>query len=218
MSLTSTPLYKVYRKARFGEPVIVVSGLPRSGTSLTMRMLAMGGVPILADDTRGADESNPLGYFEYPRVERLNVDTDREWLREARGRAVKVISFLLTYLPESLNYKVLFVNRDLDEVIASQDKMLSSRGEAVGAHGGDDLRREYQNHLLRIDVFLRRRPWFERLDVDYNRMVADPGPEARRMAAFLGVAVDIDRMAEAVSPDLYRNRRPRTPRAWDDQR
>src|SRR5688572_8574386 len=120
-----------------GEPIVVVSGLPRSGTSMMMNMLAAGGLEILSDDQRMADIDNPKGYFELERIKNLEKETDKSYLRAARGKAVKVISFLIKDLPDENDYRVLFMRRDLDEVLASQQKMIdrleSSDSEADAA-------------------------------------------------------------------------------------
>lgn len=117
------------QRFRYGAAVVVVSGLPRSGTSLLMNMLAAGGLPVLTDGVRAADADNPHGYFELERVKNLEHDADKAWLRDARGRGVKVISHLLKELPADNYYKVLFSVRDLGEVVASQNTMLRHRHE-----------------------------------------------------------------------------------------
>ncbi len=142
----------LYRRLRFGKPIVVVSGLPRSGTSMTMKMLEAGGVPIVTDGKRTADESNPKGYFEFEPVMRLHEDPDKRWLVEARGKAVKIISFLLASLPETHNYKVIFMHRDLYEVMASQSKMLEQRGAPKGAEADAHVRANMHGHVLSIDV------------------------------------------------------------------
>ena len=119
---------RLYRRIRYGEPVIIVSGLPRSGTSMAMQMLAAAGVSVVTDGVREAGEDNPKGYYEDERVKDLHKETqDGAWVREARGKAIKIISFLLKDLPETNNYKVIFMRRDLSEVLASQQKMLDRR-------------------------------------------------------------------------------------------
>ena len=116
------------RRRRYGEPIVIVSGLPRSGTSMMMKMLEAGGVPIMTDAIRTADVDNPKGYYEYERVKELEKETDKRYVREGRGKALKVISFLLKELPDDNFYRVVFMRRDLGEVISSQNKMLDRRG------------------------------------------------------------------------------------------
>src|SRR5688572_12632893 len=112
-----------------GPPVIVVSGLPRSGTSMMMRMLEAGGIPILSDGERPADVDNPFGYYEDARVLDLAGRPDRRWVAQARGRALKVVSHLLAHLPHENVYDVILMRRELGDVIASQNRMLERLGE-----------------------------------------------------------------------------------------
>ena len=186
-------------------PIIVVSGLPRSGTSMMMRMLAAGGVPILSDAIRSADESNPVGYFEFEPVKDLAKGAPSAWLDEARGKAVKIIAFLLTWLPETHEYRVLFMRRDLGEIVASQREMLARRGEP-SASDDEHLPGIYAEHLETIARFLSRRKCFSTLDVDYRSVISHPEEEARRIAAFLRRDLDIAAMAAAVDSRLYRQR------------
>ena len=110
------------------QPIVIVSGLPRSGTSMMMKMLEAGGIPLLTDSIRQADEDNPKGYYEFERAKKL-PDGDTAWLKEARGKAVKIIAALLMELPQGYTYQVLFMHRNIQEVLASQSKMLARRGE-----------------------------------------------------------------------------------------
>ncbi len=176
---------------------------------MTMKMLRAGGLDIVTDGIRAADESNPEGYFELERVLTLDKSEDQSWLVAARGRAVKIISALLPHLPESNNYKVIFMHRDLPEVIASQNAMLSRRVGAAGTgSSGDERTRElFEAHLVQIRNLLERRACFETLHVDYRDVLAQPRPQAERIASFLGRRLDTVRMAEAVNPSLHRNRR-----------
>ncbi len=199
-------MLELWRRVRAGRPVVVVSGLPRSGTSMAMKMLAAAGLELVTDEVRTADEDNPKGYFEDERVKDLAGTTDRRWVATARGKVIKVVSSLLLYLPPQYRYRVVFMRRDLDEVLASQAKMLERRGE--GAAGGDEeLRDSYVQHLEKVAFQLRYRPNFEALYVDYRDVLEHPEAQARRIADFLGGGLDVARMAEAVDPNLYRNRR-----------
>ena len=202
-------LSSLIRRIRVGPPIVVVSGLPRSGTSMMMRMLEAGGVPIVADGVRTADVSNPRGYFELEAVKELDKPgRPLPWLPAARGRAVKIISFLLTWLPEDYDYRVIFMDRDLDEVLASQHQMLERRGEAPAdaARQAADMRATYESHLTQVRRFLGVRPCFSTLEVSYRDAVADPSGTAARVAAFLGRRLDTAAMARAVEASLYRNR------------
>lgn len=183
---------------------MVVSGLPRSGTSMAMKMLEAGGLRVVTDGRRGADEDNPRGYYEDERVKDLHLERDKTWLREARGKVVKIISFLLKSLPADNNYKVLFMRRNLREIVASQNKMLDRRGE------GNDTTDERAVRLLDEQVrdarFFLRRPQFHVLELDYAEMLRDARPQALRIAEFLGETLDVDKMAQVVDVQLYRNR------------
>jgi hypothetical protein len=197
---------KRYRRLRYGEPVVVVSGLPRSGTSMTMQMLAAAGVSVVTDGIRQAGEDNPKGYFEDERVKDLHKDNeDRSWLRNARGKAVKIISFLLKDLPATNNYKVIFMKRALPEVLASQKKMLERRNE-VDESGDDRMLELWENHLWRVFYLLKHADQFESLEIAYSDVIGDPLREARRIRDFLELKADPEKMAAAVDESLYRNR------------
>lgn len=188
-----------------GAPIVVVSGLPRSGTSMAMKMLEKGGLPTVQDGVRQADDDNPRGYYEDERVMRLAESLDRSWLRAARGKAIKIISYLLKELPRSNRYQVIFMRRNLDEVLRSQAKMLENRGEKNPAPD-DEMRKTYEDHLRQVDELCARHGTMERLDVDYARMVEDPRREAQRIADFLGGHLDVNAMATVADKSLYRNR------------
>ncbi len=172
---------------------------------MMMKMLESGGIPIVSDDLRPADESNPQGYYELERVKELDKGGDTSWLRAARGSVVKIIAYLLRYLPQDLNYRVVFMQRDLAEVLASQSKMLVSRGEPSDTED-ERMRRLYVGHLAQSRRLLSDRPCFESVEIHYRDAIADPEEAARRVADFLGQELNISDMAAAVNPDLYRNR------------
>src|SRR5262245_23791404 len=195
-----------FRRLRRGAPIVVVSGLPRSGTSMAMKMLEAGGVPIVTDGIRTADESNPKGYYEFERVKELDKNGDTAWLGDARGKAVKIISFLLTYLPDAYDYQIVFMNRDVDEVLASQNKMLTARGEAGGTADDAQMREAYGKHLEKVGRFLRNRACFTTLQVAYRDVIDDPMREARRINEFLGGRLNVEQMAAVADRELYRNR------------
>src|SRR5262249_47410480 len=161
------------RERRYGAPIVIVSGLPRSGTSMMMKMLEAGGVPIMTDAIRTADIDNPKGYYEYERVKDLEKESDKSYVREGRGKALKVISFLLKELPDDNYYRVVFMRRDLDEVISSQNKMLDRRGEQ-SIDDREMMAEAYRNHLAAVKILVRNRPNFEMLEVRYDHAVKDP--------------------------------------------
>ena len=203
-------LRRLYRRARFGEPIIVVSGLPRSGTSMLMKMLEAGGVPLVTDGLREADEDNPKGYYEDERVKRLGQETDRGWLASARGKGIKVISYLLRSLPSDFNYRVIFLKREIEEVLASQKKMLARRREKDDSPP-ERMRALFEDDLWRASYLLRHAPQFETLEVRYADVVARPLEQALRVAEFLGARLDVEAMAAVVDPQLYRNRATQRP-------
>lgn len=200
--------HRVLRRVRSGKPIIIVSGLPRSGTSMAMKMLAAGGMPVLTDGVRTADESNPKGYYELEAVKELHKQSDTSWLEGARGKAVKVVSFLLTWLPETYEYKVIFMQRDLREVIASETTMLLRRGQPVDLASEEHTRLVYQQHLDKVDKFLSNRRCFSTLKLNYREALERPEEAARRIQAFIGRPLDVEQMARATDPSLYRNRVP----------
>jgi len=199
-------LRDISRRLRYGKPVVVVSGLPRSGTSMAMKMLDAAGMELVVDNIRIADEDNPKGYYEDERVKDLANSEDTRWLGAARGKVIKVVTSLLNYLPQDYAYRVVFMRRNLHEVLASQAKMLERRDEE--SHTGDDeLLDMYQAHLEKVGFQLRFRKNFEVLYLDFADVVRDPLVQARRMADFVGGGLDSERMAGAVDASLYRNRR-----------
>jgi hypothetical protein len=186
------------------EPVIVVSGLPRSGTSLAMQMLHAGGVPAVTDGLRTRDDDNPRGYFEFERVKQLR--TDKAWLDDASGKAVKVIHLLLMELPDDRPYRVVFMQRDLREVVKSQSTMLARSGRTGGGLPPERLMAVYEQQLKTVDAWLAARPGFGVLRVPYAELVRDPDAWVARVAAFVGGPLDLAAMRAAVDPSLHRNR------------
>lgn len=198
---------RVVKQLARRKPIIVVSGLPRSGTSMAMKMLHAGGMPVLIDGIRRADISNPKGYFEFEPVKALDKGGDVAWLDDARGKAVKIISFLLTWLPETYEYKVIFMRRDLRETVASQNTMLAHRGEVADGSNDERLLRTYGEHLDKVARFLAVRSCFSTLPLEYRDVIEDPRIAARRIRDFIGEPLDVDVMSAVADPALYRNRR-----------
>jgi len=194
------------RRRRYGAPVVVVSGLPRSGTSMMMRMLEAGGIAPFSDGQRVADVDNPEGYYEYERVKDLEKDPDKRWVRAARGRALKVISFLLRHLPDDNAYRIVYMRRHLDEVLRSQDKMLDRLGNAAPGADLEAMKEAYRNDIVAARLYARKQPHMELIEIHYADAIADPRATARRVNEFLGGHLDEDAMAAAVNEKLYRNR------------
>lgn len=185
-------------------PVTVVSGLPRSGTSMMMRILEHGGLDALTDQEREPDPDNPRGYYEYEPVKGLD-EGHTAWLDEATGKAVKVISALLRHLPDDYTYRVVFMRRNLDEVLASQRRMLERRGEENEVDE-DELKEQFATHLRRVESWAQGEPNVDYIYANYNRIVEDPRARLERIAEFVPADLDVDRMCEVVDPDLYRQR------------
>jgi len=183
--------------------IIVVSGLPRCGTSLMMQMLANGGIEVVADHIRCADTDNPRGYYEFERVKKIKDDAS--WLPDARGKAVKMVSQLLYDLPPSERYRIIFMERDMDEMLDSQEKMLKRLGRKATPR--EEIKPAFTKHLDRLFQWLGRQPNMHVLRISYNELLRHPQEQARIVCDFLGGNIDLERMTQAVDRDLYRNRK-----------
>ena len=184
--------------------VTIVSGAPRSGTSMMMRMLAEGGIPALTDGVRQPDRDNPHGYFEYEPVKRTRDDAS--WLDGARGRAVKMVHVLLRDLPADRACRVILMRRDLTEMLASQRLMLERLGREKGKISDERMAEIFAAQLDDTERWLRGHAAFSCLAMNYNDVVADPRPHVARIAEFLGGGLDEQAMCAVVDPNLYRNR------------
>ena len=184
--------------------ITVVSGLPRSGTSLMMQMLSAGGLPALTDDLRQADESNPRGYFEFEPVKRLR--TDRGWLDQARGRAVKIIHVLLRELPTdgTYQYRVILMKRPMEEILASQRAMLKRQGKPSADEAM--LAKIYTSQFAQVEEWLGAQPTFLFLLVEYHDVLKEPREVAANIDAFLGGGLDVGAMVQVVDPTLHHQR------------
>ena len=184
--------------------IMVVSGLPRSGTSMMMRAIHAGGIDALTDHLRTADEDNPKGYFEFEPVKKTKENAS--WLRTAPGKVVKMVYRLLYDLPGEYAYRVVFMQRDLGEVLASQKKMLVRSGKEGSPIGDEQMAMLFQAELDKCRQWLAARPNFSVLYVNHREMIQNPAAECRRINDFLGGGLDVDAMAQTVDPTLYRNR------------
>jgi hypothetical protein len=199
-------LFGSFRAPKQASFVTVVSGLPRSGTSMMMKMLEAGGIPPITDHQRTADEDNPKGYYEFERVKKL-ADGDTAWVADAQGKTVKVISALLEHLPPGYSYKVVFMRREMGEILASQKQMLIRADKPTDKVSDDKLAELYSNHLAKIAAWMESQPGVTVLYIDYNAMLRDPRPSLAEINRFLGDGLDMEKMAEIVDPSLYRQRR-----------
>jgi hypothetical protein len=185
--------------------ITVVSGLPRSGTSMMMKMLEAGGIQPMTDEIREADEDNPKGYYEFERVKQMDQG-DTSWVSGAQGRVIKVISALLKHLPGDQQYRVVFVRRNMPEILASQRKMLVHRGEDPNKMDDKQMAMLFEKHLKQVEEWLGAQPNFRVLYVHYSDVLADPLPQIDKINAFLGGKLDPRAMSSVVDPNLYRNR------------
>ena len=199
-------LKRLFKHRRFENPVIIVSGLPRSGTSMLMSMLSAGDVPLVVDGVREADEDNPKGYYELERVKALDKPGDKSWVGETRGKGIKIISFLLPNLPEAYDYKVIFLRRSLPEVLASQRKMLERRGETPGDASDEELADMFAVHLSKVERLMASGDNYDVMYVEHRQTIDDPRQVAEDINTFLGGHLDVAAMATVVDGQLYRNR------------
>ena len=185
--------------------ITVVSGLPRSGTSMMMKMLEAGGLDVLTDDIREADEDNLKGYYEDERVKVLHEDN--AWVGEAEGQVIKVISYQLKHLPKDHEYRIIFMERKIPEVLASQKKMMIRRGEPSDDVSDDLMTGIFQKHLDEIYSWLSEQKNMQVLFISYNDSLEDPKPTVNKVNSFLGGEMHIDNMMQVVDPKLYRQRK-----------
>ncbi len=184
--------------------VVVVAGLPRSGTSMMMQMLAAAPLPVLSDGKRAADSDNPRGYLELEAATRLRQD--KAWLLDARGHAVKIVAQLLPHLPSDQSYRVVFMDRDPKEVLQSQKAMLERLGRDAAKLTDEQLELAYRQQLKQVGIWLARQPNIKTLFVSHREAIAEPHAVAAKVDAFLGGGLDTAAMAAAVDKSLYRQR------------
>lgn len=184
--------------------IIIVSGLPRSGTSMMMKMLEAGGLEIITDSLRTADEDNRNGYYELEEVKELNKDSDKSWLRECQGKVVKIISQFLPHLPVEYTYKVIFMQRKMSEILASQNQMLIRRGTQADKASDEKLSILFERHLEQIKEFLEEKPNFNVIYVPYNDIIADQDKYIYDINQFLCGRLNTDKMKRVVDVSLYR--------------
>src|SRR5215204_4071756 len=183
----------------------IVSGLPRSGTSLMMNMLAAGGLEVLTDQLRTPDDDNPVGYFELEDVKKL-MKGEHTWLAKSNGKAVKVISTLLPYLPSGYHYRIVFMRRAIEEVLASQRKMLINRGEDPHKISDEQMAEMFQKDLQQSERWINSQAHATRININYTQLMANPRPLAAEINTFLGGGLDEDKMLSVIDTSLYRHR------------
>jgi uncharacterized membrane protein len=182
----------------------IVSGLPRSGTSMMMKMLFAGGMSAFIDNIRKADEDNKQGYYELEIVKKL--ENDISFLEEAKGKSVKIISALLKHLPEKYQYKIIFMKRDLDEVLASQKQMLIRRGEPTDQISSEKMKEIFLKHLQQVEDWLSKQSNIKVLYANYKDFFVEPEVNIKRINKFLGDSLDADKMKDVIDKSLYRQK------------
>jgi hypothetical protein len=184
--------------------ITIVSGLPRSGTSLLMRMLVAGGFPVLTDEVRQADKDNPTGYFEWERIKQLPQQP--ELMQEAEGKVVKVVSQLLFALPDGHDYQILFMQRPLAEVLASQAEMIRRRGTSGAALPQAALAAALATHLNQVRVWLREKASLSSCYVEYHQLLFEPLRTSQMIREFVKRPLEVAAMSRQVDQSLYRQR------------
>ena len=184
--------------------IVIVSGLPRSGTSLMMQMLDLGGIEAVSDGIRSPDVDNPRGYYEFEIVKKIKEDAS--WIPDTRGKVFKMVSQLLYDLPKGETYRIVFMQRDFDEMLASQEKMLARLGRPAAPR--EEIKRAFRAHLEKLHAWLPKQENMHVLLVKHHDLVSDPRAEVARVNAFFGGRLDEEKMVAAVDPSLYRNRKP----------
>jgi len=187
------------------QDIIIVSGLPRSGTSLMMKMLEAAGLELLVDHVREADEDNPKGYYELEDVKQMK-DGNLDWVAEAPGKAVKVVAPLLPYLPSVHSYKILFMRRAMSEILASQKQMLIRRGQDPNAIPDEMMAQVFEKQLADVLDWLTQSPNIEFVEIPYADLVAGQDAPLKQTGDLLGMDLDIEAMRAVVDPKLYRQR------------
>jgi hypothetical protein len=172
---------------------------------MMMKMLEAGGLPLLVDNLRIPDDDNPAGYYEFEPVKKLGKG-DFDWLADAQGKAVKVIAALLVHLPTTYTYHVIFMRREMAEILASQKKMLLHRGEDPNKINDDEMAHLFEKHLSQILTWIDQQSHLKKIDINYNQLLKDPGPQAEQINHFLGDILNLEEMVKVINPDLYRQR------------
>ena len=184
--------------------VILVSGLPRTGTSMMMKAIHAGGIEPIVDNIRKADEDNPKGYYEFEPVKKTKEDAS--WLNDALGKVVKMVYRLLYDLPAEFQYRVVFMRRDIKEVLASQNKMLERSGKSGGGISDEQMEALFAAELAKCEKWLAEQPNFNVLSVVHRDMINDAATQVQKINDFLDGGLDTEAMASTVDPALYRNR------------
>jgi hypothetical protein len=185
--------------------IYIVSGIPRSGTTMMMRMLEAGGMEVLTDHKRRPDDDNPNGYYEYENVKYLKDDSS--WLLNEDGKAIKIISSLLQFLPSTKRYKIIFMQRVMEEILASQKKMLERAEQSTRSDLDKTLAIKFETHLKKISYWLEKQKNINTIYINYRDVLANPDKNAKIISEFLSLSLDVVKMAQVVDKNLYRQRK-----------
>lgn len=194
----------VIAKREVKDPILIVSGLPRSGTSMMMQMLESGGIEVFTDNVRAADQNNPKGYYEHEAVKRLA--SDKKWLPNAKNKLVKIISHLLVHLPEKYNYKIVFMERDINEIIQSQHKMLVQLGKAKADTYPAGLDMTFKENVEKIKLWAKKHHNVDILTINHKDIIKDAAGQVNKIKDFLNIDLDIDKMCSVVDKSLHRTK------------
>lgn len=184
--------------------ITIVSGLPRSGTSLMMQILKAGGIQILTDNIRSADVDNPRGYFEYEKVK--NLQNDNSWLQEAEGKALKVIAQLTPYLPIDFNYSVILMKRNIDEILLSQGKMVENLGGRKATVGSEVLKKVFEVQLKKCEEYINANKNFKKYEADFNKLVSGNIEIIKNLNSHLDLKLKLENITGVIDKSLYRNK------------
>jgi hypothetical protein len=185
--------------------VTVVTGLPRSGTSVLMQILEAGGMEILTDNIRTSDEDNPKGYYEFEAVKQTKKDAS--WVANAVGKAVKMVYRLLYEMPKEYEYRVIFTRRNMDEVLQSQKIMLERMGNNEQGISDEKFAEMFKKDLAKIDEWIEEQDNISVISVNYKDVIENPQEQCRKINEFLGGGLDVEKMPLVVDACLYRNRK-----------
>jgi len=198
-------LKKFFVTNKKDDTILIVSSLPRCGTSMMMQMLEAGGIPPMTDHIREADEDNPRGYYEFEKVKKIKEDAS--WLEDCYGKVFKMVSALLYYLPSDKRYKVIFIRRKMEEMLASQNKMLQRQGEKGDNVSDEEMAKKLHKHLRKIEEWLAKQNNLDVIYINYNEVNQNPHENARLVNRFLGDRLSVAKMERVVEKSLYRKRK-----------
>ena len=193
-----------YKKLDLAEPIYIVSGLPRSGTSMMMQMLIEGGLKPYTDNKRAADENNPKGYFEHEAVK--NLAGNKKWLKDLKNKLVKIISHQLFYLPSKYNYKIIFMHRDIKEIILSQTKMLKKSNKKAAEAYPYSLEIQYKKNLSQVMEWANDNYNVSMIVIEYKDTIDSPEIVAGKINEFSDNKLDKNKMFKVVDKNLYRSK------------